>query len=153
MVRLTDLPDSERKLLEDLPCPTYDSEPWREGPPLGARRVAIVSTAGLQRRSDRPFGLGANDYRVITDDTPAADLLISHISTNFDRSGFEQDTNVMFPIDRLREMAADGEIGSVARFHYSFMGATDPASMEKEARHLAGLLKGDDVDACLLIPV
>ena len=51
---------------------------------------------------------------------------MSHISVNFDRSGFQQDLNVVFPVERLREMAADGEIGSVAD---SFMGATDPEQM------------------------
>ena len=51
---------------------------------------------------------------------------MSHISTNFDRTGFQQDINVVFPVDRLRELAARGTIGSVADFHYSFMGATAP---------------------------
>jgi D-proline reductase (dithiol) PrdB len=153
MVRLADLPDSEATLLRDLPCPIYDTEPWVEGPPLAERRVAVVSTAGLQCRGDRPFAMGSADYRVIADDTPAADLMMSHVSTNFDRSGFEQDFNVMLPLDRLREMAAAAEIGSLARYHYSFMGATDPGSMEQTARHLADVLKADNVDACLLIPV
>tara|TARA_R110002167_G_scaffold236193_2_gene441402 strand:- start:2208 stop:2669 length:462 start_codon:yes stop_codon:yes gene_type:complete len=153
MVRIMDLPEALRPHIVDLACPQYDSEPFVGGPPLQDRRVAIVSTAGLQRRGDRPFSIGAADFRVIFDDTAAGDLVMSHISTNYDRSGFEQDLNVIFPIDRLREMAADGEIGSVARYHYSFMGATDPANMEDTARHLAGLLKQDQVDACLLVPV
>ena len=50
---------------------------------------------------------------------------MSHISVNVDRSGFQQDFNVDFPVERLKEMAVDGEIGSVADFGYSFMGATD----------------------------
>ena len=44
-------------------------------------------------------------------------------------------------------------IDSVAEFHYSFMGATDPTAMESEARQLAGLLKGDQVNCVLLVPV
>jgi D-proline reductase (dithiol) PrdB len=78
---------------------------------------------------------------------------MTHISTNFDRTGFQRDWNVVFPLDRLKELAADGIIGSVAVYHYSFMGATDPAMMEPEAKNLAGLLKGDRVDAALLVPV
>ncbi|PIP39124.1 MAG: hypothetical protein COX19_08875 [Desulfobacterales bacterium CG23_combo_of_CG06-09_8_20_14_all_51_8] len=78
---------------------------------------------------------------------------MSHVSTNFDRIGFQQDWNVVFPIDRLQELAAEGFIGSVADYHYSFMGATDPAEMEPSARNLALLLKGDQVDAALLVPV
>ncbi len=153
MVRLADMPKGSGDHLATLACPSYDTAPWVTGPALGKRRVAIISTAGLQVRGDRPFGLGADDYRVIPGDTPGGDLIMSHVSTNFDRSGFQQDLNIAFPIDRLREMAADGEIGSVADFHYSFMGATDPELYEGPARRLAELLKKDNVDAALLVPI
>jgi D-proline reductase (dithiol) PrdB len=93
------------------------------------------------------------DYRVIPKECSAKDLVMTHLSTNFDRTGFQQDWNLVFPLERLREMVIDGEIGSVANFHYSFMGATDPANMVDAARILAGLLKGDNVDAALLVPV
>lgn len=83
----------------------------------------------------------------------ARDLVMTHISTNFDRTGFQQDWNVVFPLDQLKELAAEGIIGSVAAYHYSFMGATDPAEMEPAARNLALLLKGDGVDGALLVPV
>ena len=78
---------------------------------------------------------------------------MSHISTNFDRTGFQLDLNTVFPLDRLNEMAEAGTIGSVAEYHYSFMGATDPVQMEQEARNLASILKKDHVDAVLLVPV
>ena len=79
---------------------------------------------------------------------------MSHISVNFDRSGFQQDVNVAFPIERLRELARDGVIGSIADFHYSFMGAAwPPTRFEPKARELAVLLKKDRVDAVLLCPV
>ena len=50
-------------------------------------------------------------------------------------------------------MAEAGSLGSVAEYHYSFMGATDPVQMEQEARSLASILKKDHVDAVLLVPV
>ncbi len=59
----------------------------------------------------------------------------------------------MFPLERLRELAARGVIDSVARFHYSFMGATSPAAMAPAALALAPLLQRDGVDALLLAPV
>jgi D-proline reductase (dithiol) PrdB len=93
------------------------------------------------------------DYRVIPGDIQAGDLVITHVSTNFDRTGFQRDWNIMFPIDRLRELAAEKVIGSVADYHYSFMGAADPALMAPAARNLAVLLKGDHVDAAFLVPV
>ena len=64
-----------------------------------------------------------------------------------------QDWNVVFPLDRLRELAETGTIGGVADFHYSFMGATDPVQMESAARQIAGPLKEDGVNAVLLVPV
>jgi len=64
----------------------------------------MISTVGLHRRGNRPFSLVSDDYRVIPGDAMANDLVISHVSTNCDRTGFQQDLNVIFPIDRLREM-------------------------------------------------
>jgi D-proline reductase (dithiol) PrdB len=158
MVRLADLPDWERKhMLEKVPTlPRFDDRPWVRGPALARRRVAIVTTAGLHARSDRPFGSGkaGMDYRVIPGDIATRDLVMSHVSVNFDRSGFQADWNVAFPLDRLKELASDGTIGSVAAFHYSFMGAVSPVTnYEPKARELAGLLKQDAVDAVLLSPV
>ena len=154
MARLDQIPEKARKHLKDLPCPTFDTTPWAEGPPLGERRVAIISTAGLHRQEDRPFTSDSGDYyRIIPGDIKASELYMSHLSTNFDHIGFQQDWNVLFPIDRLREFAEEGVIGSVADFHYSFMGAWDPMKMETEARNLASILKKDQVDALLLLPV
>ncbi len=153
MARLDQLPEPMRSHIADLPCPHFEQTPRASGPELAKRRVAIISTAGLHRREDRPFGGMEGDYRVIEGDTPAGDLVMTHISTNFDRTGFQQDWNLVFPIDRLRELAADGVIGSVANYHFSFMGATDPAKMAPHAENLARLLAGDNVDAALLVPV
>jgi len=83
----------------------------------------------------------------------AGELVMSHVSVNFDRTGFQQDINVVFPIDRLKELAAEGVIGEVADYHYSFMGAPPPRSLDPKARQLAGMLKKDRVDAVLLTPV
>jgi D-proline reductase (dithiol) PrdB len=54
----------------------------------------------------------------------------------------------------LRELAAQGIIGSVADFHYSFMGAPfPPTRFEPKAREIAGLLHRDKVDTVVLMPV
>jgi D-proline reductase (dithiol) PrdB len=115
--------------------------------------VAIVSSAGLTVRGDRVFRGRDADYRAIPATTAANDLLCSHISINFDRNGFQEDWNVVFPLDRLRELASERAVGSVAATHYSFMGATDPVQMVDGAREVAGRLKADHVDAVLLTSV
>ena len=48
------------------------------------------------------------------------DLMISH--THFDRTDADQDINCVFPLTRLKELAAEGIIGGVAPTHYGFMG-------------------------------
>jgi D-proline reductase (dithiol) PrdB len=154
MARLEQLPEPQRSHIAKTKLPSFDTHPWVSGPPLTQRRVAIISTAGLHRRDDRPFSFEPGDhYRIIPGDIAANDLLMSHVSTNFDRSGFQQDWNIAFPLDRLRELVDEGIIGSLADFHYSFMGAVDPSDMEPSARKMAAFLKKDRVNAVLLVPV
>ncbi len=154
MVRLADLSEVEAHHLLSKPCPPFPTAPFVAGPPLAERRVALITTAGLHRRDTQPFDLADTGYRVIPGDTTGADLVMSHSSVNFDRTGFQQDVNVVFPIDRLRELQRAGEIGSLADYHYSLMGAAwEPHEIEGTARVLAGLLKQDRVDAVLLVPV
>ncbi len=153
MVRLSQFEEEERAHLLNLPCPVFDSAPFVTGITLPQARVAIISTAGLHRRNDRPFVPGESGYRLIPNDTDSNDLVMSHISSNFDRTGYQLDSNLILPIDRLNELVEEGVIGSIATYHYSFMGATDPSQMEGEARALATIMKKDQVDAVLLIPV
>ncbi len=84
---------------------------------------------------------------------PDGDLLISHVSINFDRNGWQRDVNVVYPIDRLRELAAAGEIAAVAPTHYTVMGSTDPAAMGDAVDQIVGQLKQERIDSVLLTPV
>jgi D-proline reductase (dithiol) PrdB len=153
-MRLENVSEDERKRLLSFKCPTFDTFPWVGGPPLNKRRVAIVTSAGLNCRYDRPFSRDLNDYyRVIPGDVQANDLVMSHMATSFDRTGFQRDWNVVFPLDRLREMAAEGIIGSVADFHYSYNSSRAQPDAPEPIREIAGLLKKDKVDAALLFPV
>lgn len=147
-MRMEDVPPE----LAALPCPDMGPTPEAVPPPASARQVAIVSTAGLMQRGDLAFEFGAADYRVIDGDSDA-DLLMSHVSTNFDRTGFLQDHEVEFPLAGLRRMAEDGQIGGVARYHFSFMGATDPRAMAPAARELARVMRAEGTNVALLVPV
>ena len=156
MTRLSDLNEWERELmlikLKDVG--PLGGEPWVNGKPLKQRRVALITSAGLHRADDQPFtDKTAAEYRVIPGSVKADQLVMSHLSSNFDRTGFQQDINVVFPIDRLHELAAEHVIGSVADYHYAFNGSTPSPQVEPRARQLAGLLKKDGVDAILLTPV
>lgn len=158
MVRLAELSATEREnMLKKIPAlPRFERTALAGGPALARRRIAIVTTAGIHARTDRPFatGAGGTEYRVIPGDVRGSDLVMSHVSVNFDRAGVQRDWNVAFPIDRLREFADAGVIGSVAGMHYSFMGAISPVTRyEAHARELAAHLRADGVDGVLLTPV
>lgn len=156
MVRLSDLHESEAThlLARAASMPEIPPGHWIDPRPVDQSTVAIISTAGMHRRHDERFKPGAVDYRIIPGDVDFADVVLSHISANFDRSAFQQDPNIMFPLDRLREMADDGEIGGVSNWHYSFMGAQpDPRRLEATGEEVGRLLAADGVDVALLIPV
>jgi D-proline reductase (dithiol) PrdB len=147
------LTESEMEAIKEhlAHCPTFETQPWVSGPPLNQRRVAIIATSGVHMPNDRPFQFNQNDtYRVIPGNVRADDLLLSHGETSFDRTGFQCDGNMLFPIDRLREMAVEGIIGSVADFHYSFGAPMSDKEMEIVAREIAGLLKKDKVTAAIM---
>ena len=153
MPRLAELSPEAAAALERLPLPSFHDTPWVQPSPLQGARVAIVSTAGLHRREDPVFQGGGTDYRIIPGALDSGELVMSHASANFDRSGFQQDAELVFPTGHLRALAAEGAIGSVATWHYSFMGAADPARMVESGHEVGGLLHADGVDAALLVPV
>ena len=153
--RLDRLPEPNRKNLLALPMQVNDTAPFvRLVKPLTACRVTIVTTAGLHRRGDRPFGPGEQTYRVIPADTPAADIIQSHTSLGFDRVPIMRDVNISYPIDRLRELAARGELAGLAPNGYSFMGAQrELGRIEGETGpEVARRLHEDGADVVLLTP-
>jgi Glycine/sarcosine/betaine reductase selenoprotein B (GRDB) len=148
--------DDIRERVGNIPVPEFTTTPCTMAPPLARSRVAIVTTAGL-----RPAGLldlwAAGDGSFQELPAAARDLQLAHCSPNFDRSGVAADLNVVYPADRLEEMAQAGEIGSVAERHLSFMGAqTDPSFSSillDSGPAAARLLIDQGVDVVLLTPV
>jgi D-proline reductase (dithiol) PrdB len=155
MPRLDQLPEASRKGILALPVQANDGAPFVAlRKPLGACRLALVTTAGLHRRGDPLFGPGEQTFRAIPSDTPAADLIQSHTSIGFDRTAILRDLNVTFPIDRVRELVAQGALGGLAPTAYSFMGALRAvATLQTESGpHVARRLRDDGADVALLTP-
>ena len=153
MARLEDIPEPTRTAVANLPCPTFDTTPVVSGPALVERRVAIVSSAALIHRGEKPFPFGSGEYRAVPSSWDSNEILMSHVSINFDRSGFQRDINTVYPIDRLRELAADGVIRGVADTNYTIMGSSDPDGMADSADQIAGQLRQERIDSILLSPV
>lgn len=155
MPALTTLPQALRNTLMTLPVAVNESSPFVvPAKPLARSRLAVVTTAGIHLRGDRPFVSGDATFRRIPSSTGAAELVQSHSSIGFDRTGFIADVNVVFPIDRLREMVAAGRIGELAPTFYSFMGAQrDTAAIARDGGpQVAAALREEGVDVVLLTP-
>ncbi len=155
MVKLADIPEYERSHLMSKLLPPLGDLPWVvNNKPLSEKRVAIITTAGLNFRGDHNFEFVDSSYRALPRDLAAYDILMTHASVNYDRSGFQEDINVVFPVDRFKELESAGVIGRLADVNYSFMGGGMlPDVYEANARDLAQLLKADGVDAAFIVPV
>ncbi len=151
MVKLAEMPAVGRGFISDLKPPEFERPSWTEPVPAAQRRVAIVSSAAVSKRGEKPFSWLARDYRVIPKDE--RDLVMTHVAVEYDRTAWQQDLNTIMPLDRLGEMAEAGEIGSVADDHYTFMGAADPVDMEPYAREVVERMRADNVNTVFLIPV
>lgn len=159
MPRLETLSEVQRRTLEFFPCLEHDDAPWVGlSKPLAECRVALVTSAGLHLREDKPFNRddpgGESTYRVIPSDSNPADVVQSHFSIGFDHTGIYRDLNVTFPVDRLRELAEGGEIGSLSGNFYSFMGALRDASkvIADTGPEVARRMKEEGVDIAFLTP-
>jgi len=93
--------------------------------PLSEMTIAIVSTAGVHLKGQDPFNTaGDESWRELPGSVNTADLTITHGAPqeHYDRAQALADMNVIFPIDRLRELQAKGVIGAVAGKHLTLMG-------------------------------
>lgn len=143
-----------RERTADTPAPEFDTTPFTTPPPLNEATVAIVTTMGLKRPGEE--GWKPQDPSFRSFDVSERDLMLGHLSPNFDRTGIAVDLNVAYPIDRLVELAAEGVIGAVAPRHLSFMGAQDEnmTSIRLDSGPAAAKqLKDDGVQVVLLTPV
>lgn len=117
--------------------------------------IAIVTAGGVHLKEQEPFNiadeLGDLGYRVFPEDVDSSHLMVTH--HHYDHSDADQDINVVFPIDVLRDLQAEGFIRDVAKKHIGYMGYTMQlkAMYEGTAREIANEIdKGSRADAVIL---
>jgi D-proline reductase (dithiol) PrdB len=160
MPRLEDLDSESQEFIRNFQCRSDGDPPWSPlGKPLSDCKLALITSSGLVRKGDEPFDLsnpgGDPTFRRIPADTDPAEITLSIVSANWDRSAFAQDINVIFPMDRVREFVGEGTIGALSNDHYAFMGSIfdiDPV-VERSAPEVATALTAMGVDIALLVPV
>lgn len=85
---------------------------------LAETSICLVSTAGVRTKDDAPFDTeGDASWRVIPGDVEAKDL--RYDDAHYDHGCVDQDLNCVFPIDRVRELAAEGRVKGLTSRHFS----------------------------------
>jgi D-proline reductase (dithiol) PrdB len=118
---------------------------------LAELTVALVSSTGVYLEGQEPYsGNGDESYRVIPGDADTSLLRFKH--GHYDISDAERDANAVFPLDRLRELAAEGFIQRVANKHIGCKGYSPDlkAQYEKLAPAIAHEIERSQADAVLL---
>lgn len=159
MARLEDLQLTHRLFVQAYPFRTVE---WMPGAhlekPLSQARVALISSAGLHLPDQPAFDLnlrgGDFSFRELPGNCDIRQLKISQRSSDFDQTGARKDGNLVFPLDRFRELVERREIGELNRRHFSFMGSiTAPGRLLSDsAPRVAEMLNSDGVDAAFLVP-
>lgn len=139
---------------------TTEGDPFvRLDKPVREARVALVTTGGYsiegEQEAFKPFpnfGDDAPPIREIPLDVDREKLRIDHFG--YDHRFAEQDTNVNLPLDRLRELVAAGEIGSLSPRTQVLMGLIPNVGplLEETIPTLVSRLSADGVEAALLVP-
>lgn len=124
--------------------------------PLAEARLTFVSTAGVQPRGTLPFDtvhpVGDYSFRRVPSDAKPAELEIHQLK--YPTFGAVRDLNVIFPIERLQELAAEGLIGGLTPDLFSFIGYNmDPVRLERTlAEDIAAAVAEQHPDVVLLSP-
>jgi D-proline reductase (dithiol) PrdB len=88
---------------------------------LATATVALVTATGVYAPGQEAFSTedpGDVEYRVIEGATETSSLKIAH--HHYDHAEADADPNIVFPLDSLRELVADGVIAAVNDKHYSY---------------------------------
>ena len=129
-----------------------DDAPWTPlAKPVRDCRLALISSGGFYTRDQPPFQENDGSYRLIPSDTDLGQLRIYHHGYRDDDA--DRDPNCVFPLDRLRELAAAGVIGSLAESAVSFVTFYSARRDVERAGRIAAELRRMEVDAALCVPV
>lgn len=124
--------------------------------PVAESTVTLLTSGGVSRACDAAWDPDArNDFRL--DEIPADTVggAFQVHDSYYDVGSAREDVNCVFPVDRLRELAADGVVGAVAERVWSgFMGRIYKRTQlqEEVAPAWADELRLDDVDLAILVP-
>lgn len=148
-----------RDLYDPLPAYRWTDNrdrpiPWTPmARPLSQSRVALGASGGVYGRGQERFHFKDDtSIRVLPSDSDVSSLQVAHFG--YPTAQVRLDPNCVFPLDRLRELEADGTIGELSPRAFTFMGGIySQRRVEEElVPRLIEELKEDDVDLFYIVP-
>ena len=125
--------------------------------PLSEVRLTLISSCGVHAKSDPPLDVchpfGDFRFRRVPSRLRHQDLIIHQLKYPHDDA--DVDINVIFPIERLQELAFEGVLGGLTQNFFSFIGYNmDPERFERTvANDIAkAVVQEERADAALLAP-
>jgi D-proline reductase (dithiol) PrdB len=131
----------------------------RLGKPAKQARFALITTGGYSIEGPQdPFNALPRfddfepEIRAIPLDVDRTKLRIDH--AGYDHRFAKEDINVNLPLDRLRELAEAGDIGSIAQQTHVVMGLQPNVGplLTQLIPELVETLTADEIEAVLLVP-
>ena len=158
MAELRDMDPETRAFLTMYKWRRIDPTPWADWTKdLGRARLGLVALA-CRTLADQPRFHARDDggdttFRVIPAGIDPNVLVDSFPEQGFDHAGVTADANLLIPLDRLRDLVATGEIGSVSPRMVSVCGhITKPDRLvEETAPQMARVFVEDGADAVLVV--
>ncbi len=158
-------PEVQAKRVQTAPKPVTLAQLSK---PLNQSTIALFTTAAVHKKDqagwyppDQTYAEAIQNvrsaferfpsWRLIEREVASSDLTISHIA--FDISAAQRDLNVIFPLERFRELEKEGYIGRLADINYSMQGLANLQRLEQETSHeWAQTIKAAGVEAVFLTP-
>lgn len=132
-----------------------DPPPWSPlEKPVRASRIGLIASGGIYVHGQVAFHYKDDtSLRIIDGNTSNDALRATHFA--YDLTDARADPNVVFPLETLRGLVAEGMVGELAARAYTFMGGIYSSRKVREllAPALTERLSEDQVDLALLVPV
>jgi D-proline reductase (dithiol) PrdB len=129
--------------------------PWQPlRKPLAQSRLALLASGGIYMAGQVAFHHKDDpSLRAIPKTVATPQLRVTHFA--YDKTAARSDPNVVFPIDTLRALVAEGFIGGMADHAYTFMGGIYSARRVREelAPRITQMVLAEHADLALLVPV
>lgn len=151
---------------------TYEDGPFtRMEKPISESTIGLIASSGHFVEDDDPQPFGVIDMtqeeatgRIvdflknepvlsrIPADTPLEKLKVRH--GGYDIRSAQVDPNVVFPLERLRELRDEGLIGELSPTAFSFVGATSQRKLlNRVGPEWVKIFQQSDMEGVILIPV